>query len=90
VPALVLSEGPHGQTGRVGYGTKGIAMNSSLLPGSLPAPVLITDCTTCRSAGSVRRGVCDICGARNLDTALATPAPSIPRERRDSGRLVPL
>jgi hypothetical protein len=26
-------------------------------------PVVPTDCATCLSAGSVRRGVCDICGA---------------------------
>ena len=32
-------------------------------PGSGPAPVVVTDCPVCRSAGSVRRGVCDICGA---------------------------
>ena len=27
------------------------------------APVVPTDCTVCLSAGSVRRGICDICGA---------------------------
>jgi hypothetical protein len=27
-----------------------------------PVPVALSDCPTCLSAGSVRRGVCDICG----------------------------
>lgn len=31
------------------------------------APVVPTDCTTCLSAGSVRRGICDICGAVVVD-----------------------
>ncbi len=29
-----------------------------------PALVLLADCPVCLSAGCVRRGVCDICGAR--------------------------
>jgi hypothetical protein len=28
--------------------------------------VEVADCPTCLSAGSVRRGVCDICGARSV------------------------
>jgi hypothetical protein len=27
----------------------------------------LADCPACLSAGSVRRGVCDICGARPMD-----------------------
>jgi hypothetical protein len=29
--------------------------------------VELADCPACLSAGSVRRGVCDICGARPMD-----------------------
>ena len=29
--------------------------------------VEVADCPSCLSAGSVRRGVCDICGARPVD-----------------------
>jgi hypothetical protein len=38
-------------------------MTPSLLPDSARAPVVLTDCPFCLSAGSARRGVCDICGA---------------------------
>jgi hypothetical protein len=31
-------------------------------PDHWPSPVELTDCPACLSAGSVRRGVCDICG----------------------------
>ena len=34
--------------------------------------VEVADCPACLSAGSVRRGVCDICGARPMD---ARPSP---------------
>jgi hypothetical protein len=38
-------------------------------------PVEVADCPSCLSAGSVRRGVCDICGARPVDTG---PRPTQP------------
>ena len=38
-------------------------MTWTLPPGPSPALVVITDCPVCFSAGSARRGVCDICGA---------------------------
>jgi hypothetical protein len=37
--------------------------------------VEVADCPSCLSAGSVRRGVCDICGARPAD---AHPRPIHP------------
>jgi hypothetical protein len=37
--------------------------------------VEVADCPSCLSAGSVRRGVCDICGARPVD---ATRQPVLP------------
>jgi hypothetical protein len=37
--------------------------------------VEVADCPSCLSAGSVRRGVCDICGARPVD---ATQQPALP------------
>jgi hypothetical protein len=40
---------------------------------SRPATVEAGDCPECRSAGSVRRGVCDICGS-HLGGADAPPA----------------
>lgn len=53
------------------------------------AQVVPTDCLSCQSAGSVRRGVCDICGARavdldvnaNLEVAHADAARAGERER---------
>jgi hypothetical protein len=36
------------------------------------ATVEVADCPICLSAGSVRRGVCDICGARSVDSPAAT------------------
>ena len=39
------------------------------------AAVEVADCPTCLSAGSVRRGVCDICGARPVDVE---PHPVVP------------
>ena len=39
-------------------------MTWSLPPGQGPGMVVITDCPVCFSAGSARRGVCDICGAK--------------------------
>jgi hypothetical protein len=39
------------------------------------AAVEVADCPSCLSAGSVRRGVCDICGARPSD---AHPRPIHP------------
>ena len=42
---------------------KGSAMAWTLPPGDDPVLVVITDCPVCFSAGSARRGVCDICGA---------------------------
>ena len=38
--------------------------------------VEVADCPSCLSAGSVRRGVCDICGARPVD-ATDQPVPPI-------------
>ena len=38
--------------------------------GRLPTQVVPTDCLSCQSAGSVRRGVCDNCGARAVEPAL--------------------
>jgi hypothetical protein len=40
-------------------------------------PVGLADCPTCLSAGSVRRGVCDICGTRADDVP---PAEAWPQE----------
>jgi hypothetical protein len=40
-------------------------MTWSSMPGTAPAAVVVTDCPVCSSAGSARRGVCDICGARS-------------------------
>ena len=34
----------------------------TLVPEHEPVPVVVGDCPACLSAGSVRRGVCDICG----------------------------
>jgi hypothetical protein len=40
-------------------------MTWTLAPGPDPAGVVvISDCPACDSAGSMRRGVCDNCGAR--------------------------
>jgi hypothetical protein len=40
--------------------------------GRLPAQVVVpTDCPSCQSAGSVRRGVCDNCGARAVEQHLS-------------------
>jgi hypothetical protein len=38
-------------------------MTWTLPPGNDPVRVVVTDCPVCFSAGSARRGVCDICGA---------------------------
>jgi hypothetical protein len=43
--------------------------------GRRPVAVEVSDCPSCLSAGSVRRGVCDICGARPVD---APPRPIHP------------
>jgi hypothetical protein len=40
------------------------------------AAVEVADCPACLSAGSVRRGVCDICGAR-LGNASPQASPSL-------------
>jgi hypothetical protein len=40
--------------------------------------VEVADCPTCLSAGSVRRGVCDNCGARAVNLPVEA-APSLPR-----------
>lgn len=37
----------------------------------LPTQVVPTDCLSCQSAGSVRRGVCDNCGARTVEQHLS-------------------
>lgn len=55
---------------RPGHGNDAIAGVDGLAAGTpdgrtrrvSAAPVVPTDCTTCLSAGSVRRGICDICG----------------------------
>ena len=38
-------------------------MTWTLPPGQEPVLVVVSDCPVCFSAGSARRGVCDICGA---------------------------
>jgi hypothetical protein len=40
--------------------------------------VEVADCPACLSAGSVRRGVCDICGTRAANAAIQAP-PSLAR-----------
>jgi hypothetical protein len=52
----------------------------TLPPGNDPVLVVITDCPVCFSAGSARRGVCDICGAD------VTP---LPDEHAGEGELLP-
>jgi len=47
--------------GLVGEPTPGVSARRTRR--TRTAPVIPTDCTTCLSAGSVRRGICDICGA---------------------------
>ncbi len=42
------------------------------------AAVEVADCPTCLSAGSVRRGVCDICGTRAVKGPVEAP-PSLTR-----------
>ena len=51
-----------------------------LPPGADPVSVEISDCPACLSAGSARRGVCDICGERNTVT---------PGRRAGEGELLP-
>jgi hypothetical protein len=49
--------------------------------------VEVADCPSCLSAGSVRRGVCDICGARPVDArprpfhSLLPIPPSLPTDQ---------
>jgi hypothetical protein len=52
---------------------------SSSSQGTGPVPVVPTDCSVCLSAGSARRGVCDICGAR---------VPAVVIRRPDEGELL--
>ncbi len=47
-------------------------MDQSAALGRRLVAVEVADCPACLSAGSVRRGVCDICGARPAD---AEPRP---------------
>jgi len=56
-------------------------MAPSSLPDGSRAPVVLTDCPFCLSAGSARRGVCDICGA-------AVPV-TVPGAPPDPVRLLP-
>ena len=53
---------------------------SSSPQGTGPVPVVPTDCPVCLSAGSARRGVCDICGAQ-------VPVVAVPRP--GNGELLP-
>ena len=46
---------------RAGY-TGDLARTATRRSRRVTTPVVPTDCTTCLSAGSVRRGICDICG----------------------------
>jgi hypothetical protein len=43
--------------------------------GRLPTQIVPTDCLSCQSAGSVRRGVCDNCGARVVEQHLPALRP---------------
>jgi hypothetical protein len=45
-------------------------MTWTLPPGEDPVRVVVTDCPVCFSAGSARRGVCDICGADVADVTM--------------------
>jgi hypothetical protein len=53
------------------------APDSRQVPVGVGLPVKLADCPACLSAGSVRRGVCDICGTRVDDTP---PAAAWPQE----------
>ena len=53
--------------------------------------VEVADCPACLSAGSVRRGVCDICGARRADAEPRSVRPARPvRPARRAGEAVPV
>jgi hypothetical protein len=49
---------------------------------SRPATVEAGDCPECRSAGSVRRGVCDICGSHLGGAEAALPAAPLTQATR--------
>jgi hypothetical protein len=62
----VTPEPPAGRP-RAGYTGDPLAGTATRRPRRVTTPVVPTDCPTCLSAGSVRRGICDICGTATVE-----------------------